>query len=66
MGDIIIENSDSEKYRGDQIYEGGCAASIKATLDGRNPIALEWGNTIINTCNHTALLILRIAIAPVE
>ena len=32
MGDMIIENSKSEKYLGDQIHEDGCAASIIATL----------------------------------
>ena len=28
LGDTIIENSKSEKYLGDQIHEGGTAASI--------------------------------------
>ena len=27
MGDMIIENSKSEKYLDDQIHEGGCAAN---------------------------------------
>ena len=66
MGDMIIENSKSAKYLGDQIHEDRCAASITATLDGRIPIAIERGDTIINTCNHPAVLEHRIAIAPVE
>ena len=66
MGDMIIENSKSEKYLGDQIHEDGCAASITATLDGRIPIAIERGDIIINTINHPALLGHRVAIAPVE
>ena len=49
MGDMIIENSKSEKYLGDQIHEDGCTASITANLDGRIPIAIERGDTIINT-----------------
>ena len=66
MGDMIIVNSKSEKYLGDQIHEDGCAASITATLDGRIPIAIERGETIIDTCNHPALLGQTIAFAPVE
>ena len=46
MGDTIIENSKLEKYLGDQIHEGGCAASISATLESRIPSAIERGNTI--------------------
>ena len=43
MGDMIIDNSKSEKYLGDQVYEDGCAASITATLDGRIPFAIDKG-----------------------
>ena len=32
MGEIIIENSHSEKYLGNQIYEDRTAASINKTL----------------------------------
>ena len=63
---MIIENSKSEKYLGDQIHEDGCAASITATLDGRIPSAIDRGEIIINTINHPALLGHRVAIAPVE
>ena len=66
MGDMIIENSKSEKYLGDQIHEDGCAASITATLDGRIPSAIDRGEIIINTINHPALLGHRVAIIPVE
>ena len=45
MGDMIIENSKSEKYLGDQIHEDGCAASITATMDWRISIAIERGDT---------------------
>ena len=37
MGDMIIENSKSKEYLGDQIYE--------ATLDGKIPKAIERGDT---------------------
>ena len=57
MGDTIIENSISEKYLGDQIHEGGCAASISATLDSRIPEAIERGNTILSICNQPSLLL---------
>ena len=51
MGDMVIKNSKSEKYLGDQIHEGGCAASISATLDSRIPTAIEKGNTILSIFN---------------
>ena len=35
-------------------------------MDGRIPIAIETGDIIINTINHTALRGHRVAIAPVE
>ena len=66
MGDMIIENSKSAKYLGDQIHEDRCAASITATLDGRIPIAIEREDISINTNNLPALLGHRVAIAPVE
>ena len=53
-------------YLRDQIHGGGCAASITATLDSRIPIAIERGETIIDTCNHLALLGHTIATAPEE
>ena len=37
-----------------------------ATLDSRIPIAIEREETIIDTCNHPALIGHTIAIAPVE
>ena len=64
MGDMI-ENSKSEKYLGVQIHEDRCAASILATLDSRIPISIERGGTIIETCNHPALLWHTIVITPV-
>ena len=66
MGDTIIKNSKSEKYLGDQIHEGGFAASISATLDSKIPTALERGNTILSICNQPSLLGHTIAIGPVE
>ena len=35
-------------------------------MDGRIPVAIERGETIIDTCNHPAQLWYRIAIVPVE
>ena len=66
MGDMMIENSKSERNLGDKIHEDGCAASITATLDGRIPSAIDKGEIIINTINHPALLGHRVAIEPVE
>ena len=66
MGDMIIENSKSEKYLSDQIHEDGCEASITATLDGRIPSAIDKAEIIINSINHPALLGHRVAYAPVE
>ena len=40
MGDMIIENSKSEKYLGDLIHVDGCKASITATLNKRIPGAV--------------------------
>ena len=62
MGNTIIENSKSEKYLGDQIHEGGCAASISATIDSRINTAIERGNTILAICNQPSLLGHTIAI----
>ena len=33
MGTMVIENSQSEKYLGDQIHEDGCEASMTATFE---------------------------------
>ena len=49
VGDMIIENSKSQKYLGDQIHEDGCEASITATLDGRIPSAKDKEEIIITS-----------------
>ena len=66
MGDMIIENSNSEKYLCDQIHGDGCKASITATLDGRIPSAIDKAEIIINSINHPALMGHRVAYAAVE
>ena len=57
MGELIIENSKSEKYLGDQIHKGGTAASITTTLDSRIPTAIDKGNTILFICNQPSLTV---------
>ena len=66
MGTMVIENSKSEKYLGDQIHEDGCEASITATLDGRIPGAIEAGEDIIKAINHPATMRHKMAYAAVE
>ena len=66
MGTMVIENSKSEKYLGDQIHEDGCEASITATLDGRIPGAIEAGEDIIKSINHPATMGHKMAYAAVE
>ena len=66
MGTMVIENSKSEKYLGDQIHEDGCEASITATLNGRIPGAIEAGDDIIKAINHPATMGHKMAYAAVE
>ena len=66
MGDMIIENSKSEKYLSDQILEDGSEAIITATLDGRIPSAIDKAEIIINSINHPTLMGHRVAYAAVE
>ena len=63
---MVIENSKSEKYLGDQIHEDGCEASITATLNGRIPGAIEAGEDIINAINHPATMGHTMSYAAVE
>ena len=66
MGTMVIENSKSEKYLGDQIHEDGCEASITATLNGRIPGAISAGEDIINGINHPAIMGHKMEYAAVE
>ena len=66
MGETVIENSQVEKYLGDQIHEDGCEASITATLDGRLPGAIEAGEDIVKSINHPATMGHKMAYAAVE
>ena len=66
MGDTIIENSKSDKYLGDQIHEGGIAASIYATLESRIPTAVDRGNTILFKCNKPSLIGFTVAHGPAK
>ena len=56
MGETVIENSQVEKYLGDQIHEDGCEASISATIDGRINGAIKAGKEIVASLNHPATM----------
>ena len=50
MGDVIIHNSEKEKYLGDIIHEKGCAESIAATIKARTNGLIGKCNEIIKIC----------------
>ena len=50
MGNSIIENSQEEKYLGDEISEDGCVASISETIKERIRKLTSKGHDIFPIC----------------
>ena len=64
MGNSIIENSQEEKYLGDEISEDGCVASISETIKERIRKLTSKGHDIIQICESPIMGGLGNSLAP--
>ena len=65
-GDLVLENSASEKYLGYKIHENGMAAIITETIESRIPAVISKDKEIMKLCDDPRYIGFPSAIGPIN